>query len=633
MFHSSKFVEFVQKMVGMPYWYGTCVYVCSASLLNSKSKQYPDHYGSSRMTKYRNAIQAKLVCADCVGLIKGYFWTNGGQGVIEYINGGEAFTNKYASNGCPDKSANGMLSWCKSKGCKNGKIATLPDVPGVLLFSSGHVGVYIGGGYAVEARGFNYGIVKTKVKDRSWTEWAYLPSSLLEYDTADGVVVPVSEPVISTPKAYKLGDRNLKRTSPNMSGDDIRELQTSLNALGFDCGTVDGVFGKNTEKGVKAFQTACNIEVDGIFGKNSKTALDALLKAPAPPVEEIPATAEPKPESEQESEPEQEPAAIIPTMTKIGNRTLKRTSPNMKGDDVHELQTVLNALGYDCGTVDGIFGKNTEKGVKAFQKACGIEVDGIFGKESRASLNAVLKSTVTPVEEEPAPATPEPADTTISAYPIHGFIPDISAYQVAIDMDKFVAGNDFAILRARVNGKNDTKFAGWAKELNARGFPFAVYDYLRLKSEQDAIEQADAMFSACYPYKPHIYYLDTEELADGVTYAQEREYIKVYVRRLREWGVECIGQYCGDYRWRTQYRDIESIFDTLWIAHWGKNSGVYEGQTLKSASYTDKIALHQYTSYGYTKVAGAPGIDHRIDLNRLTGAKPLSWFTGRTYEE
>lgn len=96
--------------------------------------------------------------------------------------------------------------------------------------------------------------------------------------------------------------------------------------------------------------------------------------------------------------------------------------------------------------------------------------------------------------------------------------------------------------------------------------------------------------------------------------------------------MEYIGQYTGDYRWRTQYRDLEPIFDTLWIASWGKNSGVYEGQTIKSAAYMDKIALHQYTSYGYTKVAGAPGIDHRIDLNRLTGVNPLSWFTGRTYE-
>ena len=171
MFRASELVAFVLSMVGMPYWYGTCVYICSSSLLKSKTKQYPSHYGSSRTAKYEKAIAERKVCADCIGLIKGFFWTNGGKGVLEYINGGEKFTNKYGSNGCPDKGANSMLAWLKSKGCKNGKIDTMPDVPGILLFKSGHVGVYVGDGWAVEAQGFNYGIVKTKVSKRPWTEW------------------------------------------------------------------------------------------------------------------------------------------------------------------------------------------------------------------------------------------------------------------------------------------------------------------------------------------------------------------------------------------------------------------------------------------------------------------------------
>ena len=156
---------------------------------------------------------------------------------------------------------------------------------------------------------------------------------------------------------------------------------------------------------------------------------------------------------------------------------------------------------------------------------------------------------------------------------------------------------------------------------------------MRLKSKEDAIEQADAMYAACAPYEPKIYYLDTEQLADGVSYEQEWEYIKAYIKRLREHGVKRIGQYTGDYRWRTSYRDLEPIFDTLWIASWGSNDGMYTGWELKSAAYTGKIHLHQYTSNGYAKVAGAPGINRRIDLNRLTGVKPLSWFTDRKYEE
>lgn len=83
-------------------------------------------------------------------------------------------------------------------------------------------------------------------------------------------------------KTYKLGDRLLKRTSPLMSGDDIKDLQTRLNALGHKCGEPDGKFGKNTETGVKAFQTASKIEVDGMFGSDSFKALKAAEAAKQP---------------------------------------------------------------------------------------------------------------------------------------------------------------------------------------------------------------------------------------------------------------------------------------------------------------------------------------------------------------
>lgn len=55
---------------------------------------------------------------------------------------------------------------------------------------------------------------------------------------------------------------------------------------------------------------------------------------------------------------------------------------------VTAIQAALNALGYNCGTVDGIFGTNTEAGVKAFQKANDLYVDGQVGKDTYKKIFA-----------------------------------------------------------------------------------------------------------------------------------------------------------------------------------------------------------------------------------------------------
>lgn len=301
----------------------------------------------------------------------------------------------------------------------------------------------------------------------------------------------------------------------------------------------------------------------------------------------------------------------------LGDRMLEKGA---KGDDVKQLQLDLLALGYKLPKygADGDFGSETLTAVKAFQRAQGLEVDGIVGSETLERLMFYLEGEERlPEEEIKAIEEAKPA-----------IIPDVSQYQGTINMKSFCGGCSFAVFRARVNGKNDSKFKAWAKEMNDYGFKFAVYDFVVLKSVADAKKQAEAMFKLCDPFKPTIYYLDTEKRAKGISYAKEKTFIKAYVQRLRELGVKKIGQYTGDYRWRTNYKDIADIFDTLWIANWGANKGSYTGWAIKSDKYTDKIDLHQYTSMGYTKGQGAPGIKHRIDMNRLTGKKPLEWFKG-----
>lgn len=92
-----------------------------------------------------------------MGLIKGYLWS-------ETPNSTPIYDSKQ------DKDVSGMKANC----IETGNIKTLPELPGVLVFMNGHVGVYIGNGEVIEARGHLYGVVKTKIKDRPWTEWGKL---------------------------------------------------------------------------------------------------------------------------------------------------------------------------------------------------------------------------------------------------------------------------------------------------------------------------------------------------------------------------------------------------------------------------------------------------------------------------
>ena len=223
---------------------------------------------------------------------------------------------------------------------------------------------------------------------------------------------------------------------------------------------------------------------------------------------------------------------------------------------------------------------------------------------------------------QPAPATEEPDQV----YPVHNCIPDISSFQPTPDYDKLCNGSDFVILRARYCSKTDKTFEERAKELNKRNMPFAVYDYVTLMSHANAKQQAEALYGLCEKYEPRVYYLDTEQLGTGVKRGEEMEYVKTYVSRLRELGVQRIGHYTGDWLYSTYYYKLQDLFDTLWIASYGGSQGEDTGVTLASADKTDKLDLHQYTEKGVI-----PGISTRGDLSKLTGGKPLSWFTGRTY--
>ena len=228
-------VEYAKAQLGKPYWYGTYGQAASQSLYNSKKKQYPSYY------EWSYAGESGVKVHDCVGLIKGYLWCDDHSDLTPTYNAAQ------------DKSANGMYAACT----KRGSISSLPEVPGVLVFMDHHVGVYIGGGYVVEARGHNYGVVKTKLSSRRWANWGYCP--YITYESTEEEKEGVVKVELSV----------LKKGA---KGDEVKALQALLIGYGYKMENngktygVDGSFGTATENAVKAYQKANGLSVDGSCG-------------------------------------------------------------------------------------------------------------------------------------------------------------------------------------------------------------------------------------------------------------------------------------------------------------------------------------------------------------------------------
>ena len=195
----------------------------------------------------------------------------------------------------------------------------------------------------------------TTVEANKLYKWVFTPTDSTNYESINGSIKLWSKSTTSGGGSY------YAPVVPDMpmvywgcTGDAVKTLQEKLNAKGFHSGNVDGIFGAKTYAAVTAFQKANSLGVDGIVGKLTWGKLYGV--SPAMPVE---------------------------TTTIVGRPTVSYGS---RGDAVRKLQELLNALGYDCGSVDGIFGSKTKAAVLAFQKANGLGADGIVGPLTWAKL-------------------------------------------------------------------------------------------------------------------------------------------------------------------------------------------------------------------------------------------------------
>ena len=164
-------------------------------------------------------------------------------------------------------------SYCKKQGeMNNGKRTDGGELkPGTAVFvhpegkNRTHIGLYIGDGTVIEAASARNGVITSAITHRKWVEWGEL--KYVEYE--GGGDEPVTKPTI------RRGD----------NGPYVKECQNDLISLGYDVGKTgaDGIFGKNTESAVVAFQANKGLKADGIVGPDTWAALDeAVGPGPAP---------------------------------------------------------------------------------------------------------------------------------------------------------------------------------------------------------------------------------------------------------------------------------------------------------------------------------------------------------------
>lgn len=142
---------------------------------------------------------------------------------------------------------------------------------------------------------------------------------------------------------------------PGDSGSDVRELQRLLKKRGYYTGSIDGQYGRGTERAVRNFQDDANLTVDGKAGEKTLAALRSSSAANS-----------------------------VPGSAARPDDGILR--PGDSGSEVKALQQLLKKHGYYKGSIDGKYGSGTERAVRYFQDDAGLTVDGTAGKKTLAAL-------------------------------------------------------------------------------------------------------------------------------------------------------------------------------------------------------------------------------------------------------
>lgn len=230
-------VRYAESKIGTPYFYGAKMNILTETMMKSLHNSYPGTVTTSYMQKARNKGQVGKINTDCSGLIGGY------RG--KHIGSAQLYSSAK-----------------KRMDIKNVKDFAV----GTVLWKSGHVGVYIGmeNGVpmCVEAKGINYGVVKTQVADTKWTYGLTFSDIEYTYDVKlDGTKKAIN-PYIQPTSLLKKGAK----------GEAVKWLQFELVESGYKI-AIDGSFGAKTLDAVRYFQKSAKLKVDGIVGPATIKAL------------------------------------------------------------------------------------------------------------------------------------------------------------------------------------------------------------------------------------------------------------------------------------------------------------------------------------------------------------------------
>lgn len=242
---------------GWGYIWGTAGVKWTAARQEQIEKTTDENREGSR--KYGSKWIGRMV-ADCSGL---FYWAFKQLGGYMY-HGSNTMWNKY----------------CTAKGeLKNGKRTYgKPLLPGTAVFTynkktgkRGHVGLYIGDGWVIEASGAKVGVIKSKVTASKWVGWGELK----------GVDYTGSTPAEDPGQEEETG-KKMQTIRKGNKGTIVKQMQTMLDKLGYNLGIcgIDGDFGVATEKAVKEFQRDHGLTQDGVCGPKTWEELENAIRKP-----------------------------------------------------------------------------------------------------------------------------------------------------------------------------------------------------------------------------------------------------------------------------------------------------------------------------------------------------------------